>query len=241
MPITFPNVSLERETYFEIYDDFVYSVTTAISDQMAWTITSDGSTGTPVYQDAAGGWFNIVTAAADNDYVAYSSVNESFKFAADKPLWFDIQFKLTEATTSESTFWAGFTDTLTTGGMQANTAGPLASFDGALIYKTPETALTMNCMVSNTAVQSSQQAFATHVSGATQRMQMYFDGGQTYGSTTGLIIPHFYNGTTWTQGQGLTFLLSGMDEMHMVWGVKAGPGGGAETFMIDYIRCVQKR
>lgn len=222
---------------FEIFDDFLYPVTTAISDTMAWTVLSDGATGTPVFQDAAGGIFNVVTAAADNDYSAYSSVTEPFKFAAGKKLWFEARFKIAEATTSESTWWFGLSDTLTTGGMQANAAGPLASYDGALIYKTPETALTVNFETSNAATQNTLSAFATSISDTWHRAGFYFDGT----ATTSTITPYFHNGTSWTVGTAQDITLSGLEEMHIVYGVKAGPTAAAETLQIDYVRCVQLR
>lgn len=222
---------------FEIFDDFLYPVTSAISDTMAWTVLSDGATGTPVFQDAAGGIFNVVTAAADNDYSAYSSVTEPFLFAAGKKLWYEARFKIAEATTSESTWWFGLMDTLTTGGMQADVGGPLASYDGALIWKTPETALTVNFETSNAGTQNTLSAFATSISNTWHRAGFYFDGA----ATTSTITPYFHNGTSWTVGAAQNITLSGLEEMHMVHGVKAGPTAAAETLQIDYVRCVQLR
>src|SRR5688572_7910099 len=162
--------------FFQIFDDFLNPASATASDVQAWTAVNDGGTGTPAFQDAAGGVFNVVTAAADNDYSAYSSVAENFLFAAGKELWFEARFKLSEATTNESTWWFGLTDTLTTGGMQANAAGPLATYDGALIWKTPETALTVNFETSNAGTQNTLSAFATSISNTWHRCGFYFDG-----------------------------------------------------------------
>lgn len=222
---------------FELYDDFMNPASTTVSDVTAWTAMNDGATGTPVFQDAAGGWFNTVTAAADNDYSGYRSVTQPFLFASGKKLWFEARFKITEATTSESTWWFGLSDTVTTGGMQANAAGPLASYDGALIYKTPETALTVNFESSNAATQVTQSAFATSVSGAVQRCGFYFDGA----ATTSKLTPYFFNGTSWTAGTAQDITLSGLEEMNVIWGVKAGPTAAAETLQIDWIKCLQLR
>ena len=223
--------------YYQVFDDFMNPATTAISDAQAWTVLSDGATGTPVFQDAAGGIFNVVTAAADNDYSAYSSVTESFKFAAAKELWFEARFKIAEATILESTWWFGLTDTLTTGGMQANALGPLATYDGALIWKTPETAMTVNFETSNAGTQATTSAFATSITDTWHRCGFYFNGA----ATTSVITPYFHNGTAWTVGTAQNITLSGLEEMHMVYGVKAGPTGAAETLQIDYIKCVQLR
>jgi hypothetical protein len=89
-------------------------------------VGTDGSSGTDAFQDAAGGVVNLVTAAADNDYKAWSSVAENWLFAAGKELFFEARFKLAEAATNQSTWWFGFTDTLTTGGMQAITPADIA-------------------------------------------------------------------------------------------------------------------
>ena len=179
----------------------------------------------------------IVTAAADNDYSAYSSVTEPFLFASGKELWFEARFRCAEATTSESTWWFGLSDTLTTGGMQANAAGPLASYDGALIWKTPETAMTVNFETSNAGTQATTSAFATAITNTWHRCGFYFNGA----ATTSVITPYFHNGTSWTTGTAQNITLSGLEEMHVVYGIKAGPTGAAETLQIDYIKCVQLR
>lgn len=222
-----------------VFDDFVLAASTTVSDVMAWTAVNDGTTGTPVYQDAANGVFNVVTSAVDNDYSAYSSVTECFKFAAGKRLWFEARVKVAEATVLESTWWVGLTDTLTTGGMQANAAGPLASYDGALIWKTPETSMTLNFETSNAGTQATTSDFATLVTDTWTRVAFFFDGT----ATTSTITPYAaVNGSnTFVKGTAQNITLSGLEEMHMVYGVKAGPTGAAETLQIDYIMCVQER
>lgn len=232
-----PALMQDPATAHLLFDDFLTPVSATVSDYMAWTAINDGATGTPAFQDAAGGIFNVVTAAADNDYAAYSSVAENWLFAADKELWFEARFKISEATTSESTWWFGLSDTLTTGGMQANTAGPLASYDGALIWKTPETALTVNFETSNAGTQNTTSAFATSISNTWHRAGFYFDGA----ATTSTITPYFHNGTSWTKGTAQNITLSGLEEMHVVFGVKAGPTAAAETLQIDYVKCLQLR
>lgn len=228
---------VDPSRFFVLFDDFMYPASSTVSDTMAWTANSDGGTGTNAFQDAAGGIFNLVTAAADNDYHAISSVAENFKFAAGKELWFEARFKLAEAATDDSTWWFGLTDTLTTGGMQADTSGPLASYDGALIWKTPEAALTVNFETSNAGTQNTLSAFATSISDTWHRAGFYFDGA----ATTSTITPYFHDGSSWTVGTAQNITLSGLEEMHAVAGVKAGPGGGAETLQIDYIKIVQLR
>lgn len=226
--------SFADPAYTVFFDDFINPASSTASDYHAYTFITDGATGTNAFQDAANGVFNIVTAAADNDYHALTSVAENWLFSAGKPLWFEARFRLSEATTNESTWWFGLSDTTTTGGMQANAAGPLASYDGALIYKTPETALTVNFETSNAGTQNTLSAFATGISNTWQRAGFYFDG-------VGKITPYFHNGTSWTAGAPQNITLAGLEEMHLVAGVKAGPTGAAETLQVDYIKIVQLR
>lgn len=223
--------------FYLFFDDFLNPASGTASDYHAYTSNDDAGTGTNAFQDAPGGIYNVVTAAADNDYHAMSSVSESWKFAAGKELWFEARFKVAEATTNESTWWFGLTDTLTTGGMQANAAGPLASYDGALIWKTPETAMTVNFETSNAGTQNTLSAFATSITNTWQRVGFYFDGV----ATTSTITPYFHNGTEWTVGAAQDITLAGLEEMHFCCGIKAGPTGGAETLQLDYIRILQLR
>lgn len=221
-----------------LFEDFLRAPTdTTVT---GFETINDGGTGTCTYQDAAHGIFNVVTAAADNDYQAFASVNEVFNLGLQKKLWFEARVRLSEATTNESTWWVGLTDTTTTGGMQANAAGPLADFDGCLIYKTPETALTLNIMVSNATVQDSEASIATSVSNTWTRVGFKYEGDN---ATTGTITPYYSvdGSSALAAGTPVTFLLASMTASELVFGVKAGPTGAAETLQIDYIRCLQLR
>jgi hypothetical protein len=229
--------------FYEFFDDFMYPASATASDVTALVSTDDSGTGTNAYQDAAGGIYNIVTAASDNDHHAMSLQHEAFKFAAGKRLWAEARVKLSEATTSESTWWFGLTDTLPTGGMQANAAGPLASYDGALIYKTPETSMTLNFETSNAGTQVTTADAVTSVTDTWTRVGFFFDGGNSSTATTATVTPFYaVNGSnTFTKGTAHTITLSGLEEMHLVIGVKAGPTAGAETLQVDYIKVVAER
>lgn len=217
---------------FEIFDDFMDPASATASDVQAFTETDDGGTGTNAFQDAVGGIYNVVTAGADNDHHAMSSVSEDFLFASGKKLWFEARFRLAEANTNESAWWFGLTDTLTTGGLQAEAAGPLASYDGALIWK-DEATMEIDFETSNAGTQATGANIATFVTNTWTTVGFYFDGTVT----TSTITP-YVDGTGYT-AQNIT--LAGLQEMHLVFGVKAGPSNGAETLEVDYVRCVQLR
>jgi hypothetical protein len=160
-----------------------------------------------------------------------------WKFAAGKKLWFEARFKLAEGTTNESAWWFGFTDTLTTGGFQANAAGPLASYDGALIWK-DEATMDIDFETSNAGTQATTTAMATFVTDTWTRVGFYFDGT----ATTSVITPYCdVDGTGLVAGTAQNITLSGLEEMHLVFGVKAGPTAAAETLQVDYIKVVQIR
>jgi len=219
----------------EFFDDFHQAPTDA---NLVWHETDDGGTGTNALTDAANGVGTIVTAAADNDHHAIDSLGEHWLFASGKKLWFEARFKLAEAATNESAWWFGLTDTLTTGGLQANAAGPLASYDGALIWK-DEGTMTIDFETSNAATQATTAAMATFVTDTWTKVGFYFDGT----ATTSTITPYYNVAGTqaMTAGTAQNITLSGLEEMHLVAGVKAGPSGGAETLSVDYIKCVQLR
>lgn len=230
-----------RDPYptYGVFEDFMLPASATASDLTAWTVTSDGVTGTIAFQDAAGGILNLPTAAADNDYHALSLQHEAFLFAAGKRLWLEARVKVAEATTNESTWWVGLTDTLTTGGMQLDAAGPLASYCGALIYKTPETAMTLNFESSNAGTQVTSAAEVTSVTNTWNRVGFFFDGT----ATTATITPYYaVNGSnTFVAGAAQSITLAALAEMHLVFGIKAGPTAAAETLQVDYVRVVAER
>ena len=233
MPITFPAQFYDPEQYVHFIDDFNCPASATASDVMAYTAMNDGITGTNAFQDVQSGVYNVVTAAADNDYSGIRSVSKNYVFSSGKPLYLDAKFRCSEATTSESTWAIGLTDTVTTGGIQANTGGPLASYTGAMVYKTPETALTVNAQVSAAAVQSTLSSISTAVSNTWSRIQIYWDGA-------GYVTLHFYNGTSWSQTSPIAFT-AGTTAMYLIAVIKAGPTAAAETLQLDYLRVCQAR
>lgn len=222
--------------FITVFDDFNYVLNATTSSTLTWGSVDDGGTGTNAFQDAAGGVYNVVTAAADNDYHAMVTQHETFKFTAGKKLWVKARVKVAEATTNESTWWVGLTDTTTTGGMQANAAGPLASYDGALIWKTPETAMTLNFETSNAGTQNTLSTAWTSVTDTWTTLAFFWDGVDKVWPFVAV------NGSdTMVPGTPQSLTATGLEEMHVVFGIKAGPTAAAETLQIDYILVAQER
>ena len=113
---------------------------------------------------------------------------------------------------------------------------PLASYDGALIWK-DEDSLEIDFETSNAGTQATSSNIATFISDTWFRVGFHFDGT----ATTSVVTPYVHNGTSWAKGTAQNITLSGLEEMHIVYGVKAGPGGAAETLQVDYIKCRQLR
>ena len=218
----------------KLFDDFYSAPLDAYG---VWFEIDDAGTGTNATADGVGGIGTVVTAGADNDYHAITSVGEVFKFATGKKLWFEARFKVAEAAVNVAVWWFGLTDTLTTGGVQADALGPLASYDGFLIWKDEATML-IDSELSEAGDQDTDAAEATFVTDTWTRVGFYYDGGTA-------ITPYYDVGAGWVVGTAKAFggaiALASMDEMHVVAGIKAGTGGAAETLQIDYIKVVQLR
>jgi hypothetical protein len=203
-----------------------------------WVEVDDGGTGTNAFTTAtAGGSVNIVTAGADNDYHALRSASYPIDFLSAKAIWFEARFRLAEATTNDSAWWFGLTNTLTTGGFLANSAGPLANYDGAMIWKDEDT-MQIQAETSNAAAKDTEATVATFVSNTWTKVGFYVSGAATTG-----VMTAYYNvaGTSALTAHGTTMNITraGCVPMCVVFGVKAGPGGAAETLEVDYVKCVQ--
>ena len=215
-----------NETQYELYDDFFNL------DTVRWSSVDDGTTGTNTANGVAGGEVSIVSAAADNDYHVMKSTAQVFKFAANKPLWFEARISCTEANTSAANWIVGLSSVTTTGFLADNGAGPASSFDGAVIYKVDGT-MSIKFMSSAATVQTSQ-TLSTFTSAVVYQVGFHFDPND---GTTGIVKPWVYNETTGvkTDGTPQNITLSGLNVMNAIYGIKAG-SASAETLKIDRIR-----
>lgn len=203
------------------FEDFI-----AADAGSRFTSTDDGGTGTNALLDGHGGWYNVVTAAADNDYHLMSSGAEFIKFQANKPAYVETKLKLTEAATDDSNWVFGFTDTLTTGFLANDGGGPAASYDGAVFFKVDGT-MAIQFESSNAGTQVTTASVAPFVSGTEYTLGILFNPGD---GTTGTLTP-YVNGVA---GAAHSITLAGLEEMHLVFGVKSG-GANAETLSVDYL------
>jgi hypothetical protein len=217
-----------------IFDDFV----TGIDAGTQWVQLDDSGTGTATHGDQLGGSLNLVTTAQNDDYHARRSTAQAFAFAGRNELWFEARFKITEAATNETCWWFGLTTSDTTGGFQAAGAGPLATYDGALIYKI-EGAMAIDAEASNAGTQDVETGLATFVSNTWTRVGFHVSSTDITGIVTAYFDVAGGTGPLTAHGTTMGFVRSGMVPMNLIFGVKSG--GSVETMLVDYIKCVQLR
>lgn len=217
----------DRSTQFLFFDDFTKL------DTSQFASTDDAGTGTNTILDKRGGWMGVVSAGADNDYHLMSTFKKLFKFEKASPLKFEAKVNLTEAATNVANAVVGLSDTLTTGFMQDNGAGPPANYKGFVFFKVDGGSV-WQFETSNGAVQTTNTNVGAVVSG----------GDITFGIQVEA-APDGINAkvTPFVNGNALAphlVAISGLAEMAGIFGVKAG-SASAETLTIDYFGVHQPR
>lgn len=122
---------LARRT-FGFLDDFEWYLS-----PHRWTsLAADAGSSVAVGASATNGTVVLTSGATDNNECASATTNSPFKFADDKPLYFETRLQFTEANVNAANVLAGFASALNSADMlQDNGAGPKASFSGCAIYK----------------------------------------------------------------------------------------------------------
>lgn len=213
-------------------DDF-FNLGAVTGANGVWTATNDGASGTVALASTHGGWVDIPTAAADNDYQLLSTNIKIIKPAAGRRIQFEARFKLTEANTDDANFVLGLSSVIASGFLQANGAGPASSYDGFVIYKVDGgTSLLFGS--SNGSTQPTAITLGTFVSGQTYTVGFLFDPQD---GTTAKITP-YVDGNFATSSHSVA--ISGLDEMYVIIGSKAG-GANAETLTVDYVQAIATR
>lgn len=215
--------------YFLFQDDFRTFNTVATTGSYA--IVEDG-TPAQLQIDAANGVLSIATDVNDNDEAYVSTITETWKFAASKPMWFEARVALTEAATDKANIIVGLSDTVAANSLLDNGAGPMASYDGAVWFKV-DGGTVWQFESSNAGTQVTTSSAGAFVTNTWYRLGFIFDPSD---GTTGIITPYL-DGVIGT-AQNIT--LSGLEEMHALLGVKAG-SAAAETLRVDYIQILAVR
>ena len=207
------------------------TVSAGADSSLGYNIVSDdvGATGAA---DGLGGWLNVVTGGTDNNETYLASIPESFIFATDKKLVFKCRITPTEANTNACNWIIGLSDTVGANTLQDDGDGPAASYDGAVFFKV-DGDLNLGFETSNAASQTTTAAASTITSGTTVNLAFVYD----YNDGTTATVTPYINGTA---GTAHSITISGLQEIHILIGVKAG-SGNAETLPVDYIAVAQER
>jgi hypothetical protein len=174
----------------------------------------------------------IATGATDNNGSCLSSITECFKVAAGKPIWFEARVKCAEAATDDANIYVGFSDLATVDAVLDNGGGPAASYDGVLFTKV-DGGTVWQFETSNAGTQATTANAGAFVTDTWYRLGFHIDPND---GTTAIVTPYIDG----VPGTPLNLTISGLEEMHVVLGAKAG-GGNAETLQVDYVKAVQVR
>lgn len=216
------------EKFFLYEDDF----TDKLDLTNKYAVVEDG---TPAQEtiDGANGILSIATDVNAEDEAYISSLREIALFASGKPMWFEALVKLTEAATDESNIIIGVSDTVGANFLLDGDAGPAASYDGAVFFKEGGGGTNVwQFETSNAGTQATLASAGTFTTATWHTIGFYFDGV----ATTSTITP-YVDGIAGT-AQNIT--LAGLQEMHVVFGVKAG-SANAETLLVDHWRLLAVR
>ena len=232
---------LATKDVFHYKDEFFfyYDTTPEISGY------TESSTDSPVIDgsDAAGGILTMATGGTNENEGYLSTLHECWIFNTTKRVSCAARIKLTEVATNVASWCFGLSDTVGDHTIQDAGAGLAASFDGALLYKldgTMEVHLGTSNAGSQTNPDGSGDLIVVPVSG--QWYQLYIDYDPNDG-VTGKVNAQVYDETGGVMYRAVEhdLTISGLEEMHLLLGVKEGGAGAAETLYVDYIEAWQER
>lgn len=201
-------------TWFDDFDDYVAA---------EWTITETG-TGTRAVGNLDNGILVVTNGASDDDanFLQWSGATnaatvETWKFVAQKPLWFKCRFKVSDATQSDFVIGLQITDTT-----------PLAVSDGVYFLKA-DASTTCNLLVTKNST-STTTAAATIVSDTYVSLGFFYDGANA--------IYIFKDDVC--VGQSALTNLPDDEELTISFGVQNGEAA-AKSMSLDYIFVSKQR
>jgi hypothetical protein len=224
-------------TGFTVADHFITNATQSTNG--LWLVTKGTGGSITLSSSLSDGWISIPTAASASDYQVLSTQQKSFTLQTNIDAAFEVMLQVTEAATNASSWYAGFTSTVTTGFLQ-NSGAPPTSFSGAVIWKATG-AMAVKSMTSNGSTQASSSTLATAVSGTTLIVGGYISHND---NTTAIFTPYIGSvasnlRTSVAVGPAQNLTLASLANMYFSFGVRAGSGGTAETLLVDYAKAVQ--
>lgn len=121
----------DKRRSFIIEDQFAY-----YNDAELWTkLASDGGATVAHLGDGVPATVLLTTGATDNNECMLRSTNESFLFAADKPVFGSVRLQYAEANTDDANIFCGFINAAGANLMVDDGAGPKTNASGFGIFK----------------------------------------------------------------------------------------------------------
>lgn len=198
----------QLHTWFDDFDDYVAG---------NWTITETG-TGTRAVGNLDNGILVITNGASDDDanFLQWSGATnaatvETWKFVANKPLWFKARFKISDATQSDLVMGLQITDTT-----------PLAVTDGVYFLKA-DGSTTLNLLVTKNST-STTTAATTLADDTYVSVGFYYNGSDA--------IQIFVNDVR--VGSSVTTNLVDDEELTISFGIQNGEAA-AKVLSLDYL------
>lgn len=238
--VELPDIEQLMEDSHGIADDFYHYVT---GDDFS-TVATDS--GTAADSDAAGGVLVINPSdgsVVNNDETYVKGTQEVFKFAADKPIDFEIRLQYAEANTDDANVFAGVVDAVAANLLVDDGAGPKTTasgmgffkVDGGTNWKIWASLSTTQTAVELTAANSLDGVAKTAGGSSYQRLRCVF-----LPKTSALAdILYFIDDVLVYKITDFTF--TSATEMQIGFGMKNGADTNVETLNVDYVRCRQKR
>jgi hypothetical protein len=190
-----------------------------------FTLVTDAG-GTAAIVDEEDGVIRITNNGTDNDESYLSTKAENWIFA-DRPIAFEAYVK----PTGDHNFILGVSDTVGANFLLDSEGGPAASYDGAVFFV--DGGANWKFETSNAGTQVTSTAVGTYTTAEYVRLGFIFDPND---GTTGKITP-FINGVA---GTAHSITLSGLEEMHVVFGAK-NKTGAAAVLDVDYFQIAKVR
>lgn len=225
---------LAPNDYVMFFDDFI---TIALDDQTGFptdfVIVSDAAGTTGDGADGLGGWLTVACTNTDNNETYLSSLNGAFIFNATKKVYFEARLKLREGSTNTANWIIGLSNTVAANSLLDNGGGPMASYDGAVFFKTDGAGMKIQFETSNAGTQVTNATLSAFVSGTVYKVGFVYD---PLDGTTGRITPYVND----VAGTPHAITIAGLEEMHILVGVKTGSAHVA-ALLVDYIYVAQER
>ena len=227
------------DDYHSIESDFCHD-----RDTSDWTLTGDAAASANI-GDAVGGILALqVGGTADNDECYVESANETFKFAANKPLRFRARVQFTEASTNKDNIIVGLKDAVAANTLLDDGGGPAASYSGAVFFKEDgQTLWTVEASIAGTQTTKQLTAANTltgkaYTAGTTSLYQWLTIEFNPVSSTSAEIVFNIDGEDVYKM---VGDFITSATEMQICLGAKAGGASAAPTLNVDFVSCVQKR